>query len=198
MTELPEGFIREKIKLPDGSAWYVCVIDKYSEDKVARTYVGELIYRWKYDGAPPGSSVVQDLRTVVIHSTRQLNSFHAAKSGFPTVTQVVAVPDNPAKNRSLPRLMANVVSGVLGVPDASADVVKIQVTQAAKLQSIFDPNSYKVHVRLDGETVLVVDDVFGSGNTIKSVAVQLRQAGASAVIGFCLAKTTTGMKKVSP
>lgn len=52
--------------------------------------------------------------------------------------------------------------------------------------------AFEVLVRLDGETILVVDDVMTSGATLDRLAEQLKDAGARRVINLICARTPAG------
>ena len=106
---------------------------------------------------------------------------------------MVAVPNNPPKEFSVPHLIADEVATTLEIPNRSSEVTKVTKTAQAKFGSELNPDAYEADESLQGQVVLLVDDVLGSGNTLESVAANLRKAGSKSVVGFCLAKTKVGM-----
>lgn len=57
----------------------------------------------------------------------------------------------------------------------------LRPTDAEMVGRYFDPGRYATSRRLDGETVLLVDDTWVSGSSAQSAAAALRQAGAARV-----------------
>lgn len=49
--------------------------------------------------------------------------------------------------------------------------------------------AYELTERVDGETIMVVDDLLQSGTTLAHIANLLRENGAATVIGFTATKT---------
>ena len=194
MSSLPEGMIRHKIKPDLGPEWVVWIVDSYYDfDKNGYTYVGGLIHDIKYGDGVKVADNVSRLRGVVRHSVLQLNAFPSSTSGFSGLNLVMAVPNNPEKTLSIPHLVADEAAKTLGIRNSSNEIEKTDVTPQAKFGSPLNPSAYKVDRSLNGQVVLLVDDVLGSGNTLESVAFNLREAGAKTVIGFVLAKTKVGM-----
>lgn len=194
MTSSPENMIRHTLKPERASVWYAWVVAGYHDfDNSQHSYVGNLINAVKYPKGPVQPEMVQQLRTVVKHSILQIQGFSESKRKFSELDAVVAVPNNPSKELSVPHLIADEVATTVGIPNRSSDVTKVTKTAQAKFGSELKPDVYKVAGTLQGQMVLLVDDVLGSGNTLESVAVNLRKAGAKGVVGFCLAKTKVGM-----
>lgn len=194
MTSSPENMIRHTFK-PEGSpVWYAWVVANYHDfDNSQHSYVGNLINAIKYPKGIVQPEMVQQLRTVVKHSILQIQGFTKSTRQFSRLDAVVAVPNNPPKEFSVPHLMADEVATTLGIPNRSPEVTKVTKTAQAKFGSELNPDVYKAKGSLQGQIVLLVDDVLGSGNTLESVATNLRKAGAKGVVGFCLAKTKVGM-----
>ena len=194
MTSSPESMLRHTFK-PEGSpVWYAWVVAGYHDfDNSQHSYVGNLINAIKYSKGPVQPEMVQQLRTVVKHSILQIQGFPESKRKFSRLDAVVAVPNNPPKEFSVPHLIANEAATTLGIPNRSSEVTKVTKTAQAKFGSDFNPDVYEVVGSLQDQIVLLVDDVLGSGNTLESVAANLREAGAKGVVGFCLAKTKVGM-----
>jgi len=194
MTSSPEKMIRHTFKPEGAPVWYAWVVADYHDfENNQHSYVGSLINAIKYPKPPVRPEMVQQLRTVVKHSILQIAGFTKATRQFSRLDAVVAVPNNPPKEISIPHLIADEVATTLDIRNVSSGVVKVVKIAPAKFGSKLNPEAYAVDGSFQGQVVLLVDDVMGSGNTLESVAVNLRNAGATCVVGFCLAKTKVGM-----
>ncbi len=196
MTSAPENMIRHTLKPESAPVWYAWVVAGYHDfDNSQHSYVGNLINAVKYPKGPVQPEMVQQLRTVVKHSILQIQGFSEFKRKFSGLDAVVAVPNNPPKEFSVPHLIADEVATTLGIPNRSSEVTKVAKTAQAKFEPELKPEAYEAGGTLQGQIVLLVDDVLGSGNTLESVAANLRKAGVKSVVGFCLAKTKVGMAR---
>jgi predicted amidophosphoribosyltransferase len=195
MTSAQGAMLRHAIRPEDSPVWYVWVVADYHDFASGQhSYVGKLINAIKYPKGPVQSELIQQLRTVVKHSILQIQGFPESNRKFLKLDAVVAVPNNPPKKFSVPHFIADEVATTLGIPNRSSEVTKEAKTAQAKFESELNPGAFTADETLQGQIVLLVDDVLGSGNTLESVAVNLRKAGVKSVVGFCLAKTKVGMK----
>lgn len=193
MGRLPEDYLR--IPVPSSEPWYVWVLSDHYEAEVGaagrcRTDLGELVYRAKYCD---DRSALEDLKTRVRHCALQLRRLSPGTHALCDVTAVAAVPCNPPKLRSVPHEVVGAIASAFRVYDISASLAKVKVTPAAKFNPVHHPDAYRVDRRLDGERVLLVDDLFHTGTTLESVASQLRAAGADRVVGLCITRVHKGM-----
>jgi hypothetical protein len=191
----PDTFELRTIKLSPSSGWRVWVLsDHYEHDPVSgqpsRTYVGNLTYEAKYLASRPA---MEELQRVMSDAVVHLRGFPPRKEGLSSVTSVAAVPCNPPKPLSVPHELAAAVAQALGVADVSKSVVKVRETTAAKTSTGLHSDCYKVHLNLQGETVLLVDDLIRTGATLESVAINLRKAGCEHVVGICATSARKGM-----
>jgi len=115
-------------------------------------------------------------------------------------TLVTPVPLHPARLRkrgfNQAQLIAEVLSEELGLALETKGLKRIKNTGAQ--MEIKDGDKRKTNVKgcfsadrekFSGKTVLLVDDVYTSGATIKEAASALRQAGAKEINVLVLAKT---------
>lgn len=193
MSRLPETYRR--IAVPPTKSWDCWVLSDHYESEVGtvgrhRTYLGGLLYRAKYRS---DRSAMDELKTGVRHCVLQLRKFPPETNPLGRVTSLAAVPCNPPKIMSIPHELAQSIAVILNVPDISRSVTKTQVTTAAKSNPTLHPEAYQVDGRLDGQTVLLIDDLYHTGMTLESVASQLRAAGADRVVGLCVTKVYRGM-----
>ena len=182
---------RKSLEISPGEPWFIWILANYTDFAVSsKTPVGSLISAAKYDGS---LGAMKQLISIVDEWTVKPFMLGDQKAGLSKVTAVVAVPSLPAKVISVPHRVSASVAKKLKVEEVSNLVSKIRRTDKAKLGSKLDPSAYEVAGDLTGHTVLVVDDVFRSGKTMESLAIQLRAANAQ-VIGFCLARAVHGMR----
>ena len=194
MTSEPERMLPHRMKLKGEVVWYAWVVADYHDfDNSQHSYVGNLINAIKYPKGSVQPEAVQQLRTVVNRSILQIQGYPETTRKFSKMDSVVAVPNNPPKELSVPHLIAEEVATTLEIQNRSSEVTKVAKTAQAKFGSELNPDVYKVDGTFEDKIVLLVDDVWGSGNTLESVAANLRVAGAKNVVGFCLAKTKVGM-----
>lgn len=193
MSRLPETYRR--IAVPPTKSWDCWVLSDHYESEAdtvgrRRTYLGGLLYLAKYRN---DRSAMDELKTGVRHCVLQLRKFPPETNSLGRVTLLAAVPCNPPKAMSVPHELAQSLATMLSVPDISKSITKTQATPAAKSNPTLHPEAYRVDRRLDGQTVLLIDDLYHTGMTLESVATQLRVAGAERIVGLCITKVYRGM-----
>lgn len=103
---------------------------------------------------------------------------------------IVPVPLHPAKKRmrgfNQAAYLAEKLSCYTGIPWTDSLVLKIRNTRSQKkLDAVHRRNNlrnaYEVTQKLDGISILVVDDVYTTGSTMDAMAMCLKDAGAQAV-----------------
>lgn len=184
------------IGLSSPNVWRAWVLDDHYELDVStggqrqRTYLGELVFRSKYQQDSGSLRLLTDaFRDAVL----RLQRFRDQIDGLGSVSCVAAVPCNPPKVLSVPHALADVAAVTLAVPDISSEVSKTRPTDQAKTRAELNPDAYLVGRALQGESVLLVDDLYRTGATLESVAFNLRKAGAAHVVGLCVTKAHKGM-----
>lgn len=193
MDGLPNSFIWEPVFT--GTSWHTWILDNHYESGFglasrSRTHLGELLYRAKYRN---DRAALDELSICVRHSALQIRRYQQGLKSLESLTAVAAVPCNPPKSISIPHRIAQAVAVELRLPDISTGVVKTQATPSAKANPTLHPEAYRVDRRLDGQSVLLIDDLYHTGMTLESVATQLRAAGADHVVGLCVTKVHRGM-----
>ncbi len=104
----------------------------------------------------------------------------------------------PTKSGDLVKNFATKFARVINVP-ISHDLIKIRITQE---QKIFQ-NSYSKQENVagafdvdeaivKGKTILLLDDIYDSGATLKEIGKLLTQKGAKYIVPIVIAKTVGG------
>lgn len=144
--------------------------------------VGGTIHRCKYrSGGDFPDTLVEAMVRVIRH-----------KYTTTRFDLVVYVP--PTRSGSLVQHLAERVAAAIGVPISHA-VVKIRETQEqknfvnryGKMRNV--EGAFQVDYDLTGKTVLLIDDICDSGETLKEVGRTLTRAGADYVVPLVIAKT---------
>lgn len=176
---------------------YICKkVGKRGLCEGCRKFTGldELICAFSYKN-PAISSLI--IAAKYAHQTDALN-FLAQKfllEGFaelPEFDAVTFVPSSAKSFRERGFLHTKIITDRLFQTGTRVKLVKFRQTKAQaglnkmeRAQNI--KNSFIVLRRLDGKTVIVVDDVITTGATLKEAARALKDVGAKKVIGVTLA-----------
>ena len=123
----------------------------------------------------------------------RLGEFAVGHVAGPAV--VVAVPPDPTRARPLPALLAAAVARSVGL--ALEPGLLVRHGSTPPLRDAAPPDrpalalaaGYEVTRPLDGDTVVLVDDVVLTGTTVSHVARRLADAGAGQVIGLVAGRT---------
>jgi ComF family protein len=161
------------------------------------TYGGALadaLMRMKYQRRP---DLARPLGHLLRHAVRRtgLPAMDWAAMGRPAMDRVVPVPLHPlrlaARGYNQAALLANAVASELGVR-ASHPLRRVAPTapqarlarraRAANVHGVF-----RARARLDGDAILLVDDIATTGATLRACAEALRAAGAGRVDALVVA-----------
>jgi len=149
-----------------------------------RSRTGRLVRASKYeDGGPFAASLIA-------------RAVEVLRSHYPiqTIDGIVSVP--PTRSGMLVEDFARQVATELGVSYLSV-LEKVRVTQEQKYLSNWlqkadnVKGAFVVHPSrlVEGQTLLLIDDIYDSGYMIREVAHTLMQAGAKAVYPFTITRT---------
>lgn len=111
---------------------------------------------------------------------------------------LIPVPLHPSKERmrgfNQAEYIAEQVGDFYGIPVSSQILVKTRRTKSQKKLNARERSrnlqgAFLVRERLDGLTILVIDDVYTTGSTMDAAAASLKEAGAKSV---CFLTVCTG------
>jgi len=151
--------------------------------------VGIALHRSKYEN---GGDFPDFLLRLILKAYRK--KFEQEKFDL-----ILYVP--PTKSGELVKNFAVKVSQVLKFP-ISHNLIKQRVTSEQKVfensilksDNVKDAFTYKNPQEIRGKTILLIDDIFDSGATIKEIGKYLTQLGAVVIAPLVLAKTVGGDK----
>ena len=149
--------------------------------------VGAAIHRSKYE---QGGDFPDFLLKLVLKAFRK-------RFGQEQFDLVVYVP--PTSSGDLVKNFAVKFTGVLKIP-VSHNLVKIRATAAQKIfenaplksENVRNSFTYKEPVEIKGKSILLIDDVFDSGATIKEIGKVLTNFGAARIAPVVIARTVGG------
>lgn len=153
-----------------------------------RTGLGELVYRAKYGSDTQARSQLVDL----------FGRFVSRHPRYGSAAAVAAVPPHSASGSRLSRHLAQGLAAACGmrlvpIRRARETVQQKAITHEDRLAAVKQrvrnqKDSMAVEVALGGVSVVVVDELYGSGASMEEATRSLRQAGASCVLGLAASK----------
>lgn len=169
--------------------WYKQPADEVPPTGWLNTEIGELVHRGKYwyktDGgcqARVGLLLVQKVSAVI--------------QGHPLLRKagvILDVPGHDTERVSFGSRMAATVARDFGIPRVRVNVRDTFRAEAKSLDRSQRARTlagqFSVAEDLQGQTALIIDDVFHSGASIGETARAARAAGANRVFGICAVRT---------
>ena len=148
---------------------------------------GEAIHRSKYEQGGDFPDFLVSLAVKAFYRKFSEESFD----------WVLYVP--PTKSGDLVKNFATKVAQIIGVP-ISHHLKKIRVTEEQKVfengysktANVHDAFAYTYPEEIEGKQILLIDDVFDSGATIKEIGKLLTSLGAVKIAPLVIAKTVNG------
>ncbi len=162
--------------------------------KPALTTLGDLVHRAKSYGLDPNSAGSLPAAGLIAEQMIEFiirHPLYRQSDGL-----VAALPSNPEKAFDLPQMLAQLISKDLGLPFFRQALYKKRRTaqmkhclsMADKLDNIADSVGVgESHVT--GRHLILIDDIFESGATLRETARSLYQGGAKCVVGLVATKT---------
>lgn len=157
--------------------------------RLARTTLGRLVNRAKYETLKRPREAIGD--AVADYVTRH------PRYGRATCLTCVP-PHESGRTGSLPNRLVRQVSETLGLTrvrierlhnTAEQKEIRDEDRQAGVRKRIANQRrTMRVDANLEGESVIVIDDLYGSGGSMQEAARALRVAGAGEVLGLAITK----------
>ena len=149
--------------------------------------VGAAIHRSKYEN---GGDFPDFLLILTLRAFRK-------RYGDELFDLLVYVP--PTKSGDLVKVFAEKISRTLKIP-ISHDLVKSRITEEQKVfensvlknDNVKNAFSFRVPAEISGKKILLIDDVFDSGATIKEIGRYFSNLGAEKIAPLVIAKTVGG------
>jgi phosphoribosylpyrophosphate synthetase len=189
------GHFLEFCKQPEKFLQFTWVAGKhYDLDLGSRSALGSLVRKSKTYGDDPGDIVsAHQLAGILIDV---VSATFATRYSLEKINAVVHVPAFPPKRPfNLPTILAEDICNSFSWHNTSPSFLKIRETPEAKFGLKEDASSaYVFEGRLEGSNILIVDDLYSTGQTLNMLAGVLVRAGASRVYGLCATKVIRGMK----
>lgn len=159
------------------------------ESEHKRTYVGELVYRFKYKYEKECGLKLADLVERLIREKEELNSAKIILTVPPSFT---SRPFDPIS------FLTQEISERIGITYLRNIIERVRLTRLQK--RVFDRKSKIDNVRgafrltdqdkTTGKTVLLIDDICDSGSTLDEITRILKQGGTKRVFALTLTKTS--------
>ena len=189
------GHFLEFCKQPEKFLQFTWVAGKHYDYELGdRSALGSLVRKSKTYGDDPGDiNSAHQLAGILIHV---VSATFATRYSLEKINAVVHVPAFPPKRPfNLPTILAEDVCNSFSWHNASPSFLKVRETPEAKFGLKEDASSaYAFDGRLEGSNVLIVDDLYSTGQTLNMLAGVLVRAGANRVYGLCATKVIRGMK----
>jgi ATP-dependent DNA helicase RecQ len=146
--------------------------------------VGTIIHKCKYEDNC-------DYPTILLKQTLRAFGRTFKEQKFDLV---LFVP--PTKSGKLVENFANKISSTLKLPIESLvkirDTEKQKIFQISTLKTENIKNAFDINIDIVGKSILLVDDIFDSGATIKEIGKMLTNKGAKVIAPLVIAKTVGG------
>lgn len=178
------AFHPRALRGPWDCGWALGDHSAFSGGEWARSGAGELAYRLKYQG--DRSALEQILRKVALLRQQHPELF--------AVDAIVPVPPSMSRDGEPVLETARALGQQLDVPVLAA-LVKTRPTRPQKeMRTLAEKRAnvagaFAVQAPVGRERLLVVDDLYDSGETLAEATRVLKRAGAAAVCVFALSKT---------
>lgn len=165
------------------------VLNEFGYFDTVRTDMGQLVYELKYARKKSNARrIASAMRSWIRRAYRSEE-----------IDCIVAVPPSASRSYQPVLAIAKRLSEMLSVEHCSDDLKKVRKTKS--LKNVLDPKLRRKELSgafrgtgdFEGKTVLVVDDLYRSGETASEVTLALKAAGATKV--FFLAATKTRVNK---
>jgi len=174
-----EGFVLDRHVLSSRPIGY---LGEHMQFETTRSALGELVYQLKYRNGPLNDIV----DTAVAFVNERWNG---------VIECVVPPPPSLHRTKQPAVLIAAGVATALGVPSVAAAVIKATATPQMKNVAMHERApllSAAIQAGTDavqGQRILLIDDLWETGSTLRRVAEVLGQMGATEVRALAMTRT---------
>ena len=174
-----EGFVLDPHVISSRPIGYV---GEHMRFETTRSALGELVYQLKYRNGP--------LNDIVDTAVGFIN-----ERGNGVIDCVVPPPPSLHRAKQPAVLIAAGIAGVLGVPSLAVAAVKATATPQMKNVPLHERGpllSAAIQAGTDavrGQRILLIDDLWETGSTLRRVAEVLGQMGATEVRALAMTRT---------
>jgi len=171
--------------------WYKSPVDGVAPKNWPNTPTGDLVHRGKYwYKAAADSARLRECGLALVDRLVPVINQHPL---LDHLDAVAAVPGHDSKVVSFGSRLADAVARRLRKPFVRCGALA-EFRPPAKSLDLADRSSmidgqFVCTERLDRQSLLIIDDVFGSGSTTAETARALREAGATRVASLCAVRT---------
>lgn len=174
-----EGFVLDRHVISSRPVGY---LGEHMQFDTTRSALGELVYQLKYKGGPP-DDIIETASAFV--EERWTGSIDCVVSPPPSLHRAkqpaVVIADGIARNLGVMNKLAAVLKAT-----ATPQMKNVALAERAPLLSVaIRPGTDSV----DGMRVLIVDDLWETGNTMRRVAEVLGAMGASEIRALAMTRT---------
>lgn len=158
----------------------------FEDNREARTPIGDLEKRAKYDG---DEAAVESLVTLVSDFLNSNNVYRVADC-------ICAVPPTNTDEGNLPNKI------ISKLKDYNGEDISGYISWTSKSESLKDADGAEKleilknsgfliadGINISGKNVILLDDLYKSGATMQYIAMKLKEAGANKVYGLCIVKS---------
>lgn len=147
------------------------------------THCGGLVHKAKYYVYSPGRQA---------SALRELAEYQRAIiRRHPGMRDADAIALTPSTNTGVSEKLGEAVADLLELPTVCPRRLDTPTAAAKDGHVSFDLIPYEFDEDLSGRRIVIVDDVYKSGRTMRSIAAAARNSGATAVSGVAGARTMT-------
>lgn len=174
-----EGFVLDRHMISSRPVGYV---GEHMQFETTRSALGELVYQLKYKGGQPDDIVETAVAFVMERWAGSIDC-------------VVPPPPSLHRTRQPAVLIAEGIAQSLGVPTLPSAAVKATATQQMKNVPMHERAPLLTAAiqagtdSVQGRRVLLVDDLWETGSTLRRVAEVLGQMGASEIPALAMTRT---------
>ncbi len=167
------------------AGWALDFHSRYDGDVVSRSLIGDLVFRYKYNGE---RQLAQEL-------ARHWADLLHAHTELPPCTAIVPVPPSQQRASDPMAVLAHALATELKIPAWMNVLIKTRVTRPQKeMTSLAQKRAnvagaFVLRADVRGKRVILIDDLYDSGATLEEAAKVLSCGGVSDVVVLTLTKT---------